>query len=121
MVGRITITGSSYYFALTTSIILAVTSLAWSLPNTSNCNFLSYSTSPTLIKVESLREAFIKFNPLSPLKVAVIPITLYLFKRRTEEISLFSLTTGASMKNKESISSTKRIVERGTMPVSKSA
>jgi len=60
------------------------------------------------------------FYPLSPLKVAVIPITLNLFRRRTEEISLFPAIIGASPKNKESISSTRRIVDEGTTPVSRS-
>jgi hypothetical protein len=59
-------------------------------------------------------------SPRSPLKVAVIPKTLYLFKSKTAELSLLLQMTGESEKNSESISSTKMIVLVGILPVRRS-
>jgi len=120
-VGRIIITGNSYYFALATSIILAVTSPAWSFPNTSNYSFLSCYTSPIFTTLESLRNVLILFKPWSPLKVAVTPITLYLFKRRIAEVNLPLMILGASAKNSESTSSTNIVEVVGILPVRKSS
>jgi len=121
IVGRIIMTGNSYCLAVATSIILASTSPAWSFPNTSNSSFRSCYTSPILTTAESLRTAFILLSPWSPLKVAVTPITLYLFSKRIEEISLPLAILGVSAKNRESISSTNNTEVRGILSVRKSS
>jgi hypothetical protein len=52
--------------------------------------------------------------------VAVIPITLYLFKRIIAEISLFPTIVGVSAKKNESISSTRSIAPKEMLPVRRS-
>jgi hypothetical protein len=89
-------------------------------PKTSSYSFLSGSTAPTFIVAVSLRRVLIILSPRSPLKVAVIPIILYLFSSKIDESNLFPLTTGASEKKSASISSIKRIVPIGILPVRRS-
>jgi hypothetical protein len=113
-------TGISCCLALATLITCASTSAALRFPKTSNYNFLSGSTAPTFITTVSLMSALIILSPRSPLKVAVIPTILYLFISKIDESNLVPLMTGTSEKNSESISSIKRVVPVGILPVRRS-
>jgi hypothetical protein len=115
--GRITMTGSSYCFYLATSMTFTSISSTLSFPKTSNYSFLSGSVASDLITTVLLRKAFILLSPRSPLKVAVIPISLYLFMSRIAERNRFLFIVGASEKNRESISSIKTLVPKGIFPV----
>ena len=115
--GRIIMTGISYYLVLATSMTLESNSTVLRFPKTSNYSFLSGSMAPVFITTESTRSAFITLRPWSPLNVAVIPITLYLLRRRIAERNLFSIIRGRSAKNKESISSINKMVFKGILPV----
>ena len=118
--GRIIITEISDYLALATSITFESTSAAWRFPKTSNYSTLSDSVASVLITTLSFVKAFILLSPCSPLNVAVIPITLYLFKRMIAESSLVPIIVGVSAKKSESISSTRSIALKGMLPVRRS-
>jgi hypothetical protein len=117
---RIIITEISCYLALATSIIFESISVGLSLPKTSNYSILSDSAVPVFITTLSFMKVFIFLSPCSPLNVAVIPITLYLFKRIIAEISLFPTIVGVSAKKNESISSTRSIAPKEMLPVRRS-
>jgi hypothetical protein len=117
---RIIITEISCYLALATSITFESISVELSLPKTSNSSILSDSTVPVVITTLLFIKAFILLSPYSPLNVAVIPITLYLFKRIIAESSRVPTIVGASVKKSESISSTRSIVPKGMLPVRRS-
>jgi hypothetical protein len=59
--------------------------------------------------------------PYPPLKVAVVPISLYFLRRTMEEMNLSPLTYGESEKKSESISSTSKKVFKGISPERKSS
>jgi hypothetical protein len=88
-----------------------------SFPKTANYSFLSGSVASALITTVSLRKAFILLSPRSPLNVAVIPMSLYLFISKIAERNRFLIIVGASEKNSESISSIKILVPKGIFPV----
>jgi hypothetical protein len=75
---------------------------------------------PVSTKTDPLRNRFIIFVPRSPLKVADIPMELYLFISNIAEINLLPIIKGFSEKNSESTSSKNIMVSGGTSPVVKS-
>lgn len=119
--GRIIITGSSCYLIFATSIILLSIWSTSVFPIISNWSVLSRTMSVVLITLLSVINYKILFLPWSPLNVAVIPITLYLFNKRIAEMNLIPFIYGLSLKKSASISSTKTRVSKGMSPVRKSS
>jgi hypothetical protein len=79
-------TGSSACLVLATSITFVSMSAMW--PYTSIVSILSAIVAPALIITGEFRTYESFACPYSPLKVAVIPITLYLLRRIIAERNL---------------------------------
>ena len=80
-------TGKSFCLALATSIILSFTYSAPNPPNTSRSRILSVVTLLFFMITTSLNMFLILLSAYYPLKVAVSPIVLHLFKSTKGETS----------------------------------